>query len=119
MVLCDQDFVIGAIPLARPAFVGPAHAEWEIELRPGQQLIKRLVQQLLALKPIVVIAEAVDAMKPRQLYLPRLNLRQAQVVKSQLTRQTWLMVSLELRLASRDRRPLREALPPPLVVFGN
>src|SRR4029077_10024872 len=77
------------------------------------------VQQLFPLKPVVVIAEAVDTIEPRQLYLPGLNLRQAQVVKSQLTRQTRLMVPLELRLTTRDRRPLREALPPPSVVFGN
>src|SRR5262249_36819145 len=69
VLLLDQDCLIQAVPAPRPVFVGPAEAEGEVRLSGFPDLVQRPLQQAPAVEPVMVVAEAVDAVLPRQLRL--------------------------------------------------
>ena len=70
MLLIHQDVLLGAIPAPGPVFVCPADAEGKIQVRIGQHQLQREFEQPPAREPVVVVAEAVDAVFPRELDLP-------------------------------------------------
>ena len=85
----------------------------------GQHLVEGALQQPLPLEPVVVVAEAVDAVLPGEVGLGLARLGQAQVVEAEVRRQLRLVVAPEQRLGLGDVGPLRESLPPPFVVLGD
>ena len=70
-------------------------------------------------EPVVVEAEAVDAVVPRELGLAVEHLGVAEVVEPKLRRELRLVVPLELGPRRYDVRPLREPLAPPEIVLGD
>ena len=69
MLLLHQDLLLGAVPAPRPVLVRPADAEREIERPVSQQLVERTLEQAPAGEPVVVVAEAVNAVLARELDL--------------------------------------------------
>ena len=63
-------FPILAFPCIRPIVVGPAYAIAGIDFGMGQQHFHRLFQQQMAVEPIMIKTESVDAMFPGYLALP-------------------------------------------------
>ena len=61
VLLRDQDLVASAVPAPGPVLVGPAEAEREVGLAGRQHLVERALEQPPAAEPVVVVAEAVDA----------------------------------------------------------
>src|SRR4029453_4177781 len=59
--LLDEDIPLLAEPAARPGLVRPAEAEREIGTAGPEHLLKGTLEQLLAVKPVVPVAEAFDS----------------------------------------------------------
>src|ERR1035441_4591727 len=84
--LFNQYAFWGAVPNARPAFVGPPQAEWKIWFPEAQHLVERPLQDTFAGKPIMPIAETLNPCPSSQGGLCLPCLRQSQVVKPKVRR---------------------------------
>src|SRR3546814_15618971 len=113
MLLRHQHVVILTIPAPCPVFVGPAQAERKRRPAALQHRLDRPLQQTLAGKPVVVIAEPTDAITPRQRGLLLHHLRRAQVLVTQIGRHPLLLLAAVIAARLRDLGPLLYALPPP------
>src|SRR5262249_37178389 len=67
--LLDEDVVFRAVPAPTPGFIRPAKAKTDIEVLAAVERCKRFFQEPLAGEPIVMDAEARDAVLLRQRYL--------------------------------------------------
>src|SRR5437588_2765392 len=85
MALRNQDFVIESIPATGPVLVGPADAEGKIRSTRAEHRVERLLQERLAAKPVVVIAESIDTMRVCELSLTLAHVRIGKVVITELT----------------------------------
>ena len=117
VALLHQHLALAAVPGAAPVLVGPGQAVGEVRLAAGADLLDRALQQPVAVEPVVVVAEAADAVLPRQRRLRGARLGQAQVVEAELARQVRLVMALVERPRLGDVAPLGEALAPPGVVL--
>ena len=117
--LLDQHAVRCAMPDAAPGLIRPAQAERKIRLAGGQHLVERTLEEALAGKPVVVVAECLDADFSGHVRLGVPRLRKAQVVETEVRRDVRLVMALEKRCRFRGIRPFGETLPPPFVVLGN
>ena len=118
MPLGEQHLLLQAVPGAGPVFVGPADAEGEVGPAAGEQPLHRLLQDPPAVEPVVVEAEAVDAVAAGHLGLPLEHALIVEVVVADVeVGHMGLVVAFEHRPAAADVGPLGEALAPPLVVF--
>ena len=101
-------------------FQGPLAQQMQ-KGRSGSPLRKNFVEwtleQAMSAEPVVVVAEAVDAVTSRERCLLGARLRHPQVVEAQIRGQARLFVAGELRSRARDVAPLGEALAPPGVVL--
>ena len=64
ILLPNQDFMLGTVPSSRPRLVRPADAEREIGTARLEHFIERPMKQTLPVEPVVVVAEAFDAVLP-------------------------------------------------------
>ena len=55
-----------SMPSSRPCFVRPRQAKWETGFARREHLLEWTVEQALAMKPVVPIAEALDAVCRRK-----------------------------------------------------
>src|SRR5687767_1763210 len=117
ILLGDQDLRILPVPPSRPVLIGPAEAERKPRLSRRENLVHRSLEQPVAAEPVVVIAEAEDAVLLRKLGLCGAGFRQAQVVETEIRWEVRLMVSGELRARAYDVGPLGEALAPPPIIL--
>ena len=117
IVLSDQDVLVEPIPAPRPVFVGPAHTEWKVWRAAGQHFVEGLLQQSLAVEPVGVITEPVDAELARQVRLPCANLGRAQVVIAEFGGLVRLLVAHEVRQRFAHIGPLGKPRAPPPVVL--
>jgi hypothetical protein len=75
------------------------------------------MEEATAVEPVMVVAEAVDAVRARQLGLRRARLCVAQVVVSEIGGHMRLVVADEIRPRASHVGPFGEALAPPRIVF--
>src|SRR5918999_3190091 len=93
MALSDQDFVVKPVPPPRPVFVRPHQAEREVQALVLEKRFERLVQQALAVEPVEVEAEALDTGVAGKLDLTLHDAGRRQVVVSQVTGNSRLIVA--------------------------
>src|SRR5512146_2200575 len=102
--LLDQNTVRRAVPYAGPGFVGPAEAERKVRLSGCQHLIERALEEASTSEPVVVVAEAFDAVFPRQCRLCRARLRETEIVEPEVGRNVRLIVTSKQRPCFRGVR---------------
>ena len=119
VLLGDQDLVLRTVPAASPVLVGPTEAEGKVRSAGPQHPFEWHFQQPFPTEPVVVVAEAVDAVATRQFGLMLHDIDDPKVVETEVGRQAGLKMALENRRGLADVRPLGEALAPPLVVLGD
>ena len=111
--------VCGADPCPVPVVVCPAEEIGKRNLRPRQQVLRRLLQQFLSPEVVMVIDKAVDMVLFRNLRLPVQRFRFQQVIVIPVQRNPRLPVPGEQRLCFPDVRPFRESFSPPFVILRN
>ena len=119
VLLADEDVLFLAVPAAGPVFVGPAEAEGQVEAGVGEDLAQGPVEEAVAAKPVVVVAEAVEAVFVGEAHLLALHFDEAQVVKAEGAGQARLVVAEVLGVGLGDVGPFGEARTPPAVVLGD
>ena len=118
--LFEEHLAVEAVPGPRPVLVGPTEAERKVRAAARQQSLHRLLEDPPAVEPIVVEAEAVDAVPAGQFGLPLEHGLVGQVVVADVgMRHARLLVAGEHRPGPPDVGPLGESLAPPGVVLGN
>ena len=117
VLLGDQHVLFAPVPAPRPAFVGPAQAEREVDLRVAEPLPQRRFEQGAAAEPVEVEAERADPVLARQPRLLAHHAHVAQVVEPEVGRQPRLVVAVELGQGAGDIAPFGEAAAPPGVVL--
>ncbi len=118
--LLDQYPVLGAVPDAAPGFVGPAQAEREIRFARREHFGERPFEHAFAVaEPVVVIAEALDAVLPRKVSLRLAGFRHAQIVESQIGRHVGLVMPREPAPCLGSIGPFGETLAPEFVIVRN
>src|SRR6185295_4839967 len=115
--LRHQHLVLPSVPPARPVFVRPADAERKTGTSVFEQPLERSLEQALAVEPVVVEAETTHSVALGQGHLLDVGLWKAEIVVAQIRGETRLKVPLEVRACAGDVPPLREALPPPDIIF--
>src|SRR5450432_921633 len=108
-----------ASPRPAPVVVGPAQTKFEIYIFVGGKILDRRFEQSLAAEPVKIKTERGKAGLFCQRHLPLLNLRDSQIVETELRGKPRLIVADELRNRLGDVGPLGEAVSPPFVVFVN
>ena len=99
--------------------IGPTQAEGKVGLPTLQHLLEGALKKLLTIaKPVMVIAESLNASLACQVSLLLTNLRHSQVIKAQVSRQVWLAVSFKQRFGLYHIVPFCKSLAPPLIVLG-
>ena len=83
----------------------------------GQQQFERPVEQPPTIKPIVVKAEATDAVSLREESLLSEVFLKAQIIEPESLGKLWLIVANKPRQCLRDIGPLRKPFAPPQIVF--
>ena len=116
--LLHQDLPL-AFPCPVPVVVCPAEEIGKRNLRPGQQVLRRLLQQFLSPEVVMVIDKAVDMVLFRDPRLPVQRFRFQQVIVIPVQRNPRLPVPGEQRLCFPDVRPFRESFSPPFVILRN
>ncbi len=94
--------VVAAVPAPRPVLVRPADAEREVGFAAAVHLVERTLEQAPPVEPVVVVAEAVDAVAARERGLRGARLGDAQVVEAEIRRQVRLVVPGEERSCAHD-----------------
>ena len=117
--LLEENFLVLAVPAARPVLVRPAEAEGKVGLAARQHLVEGPLEDAPAAEPVVVIAEPVNQVVGRERRLRGAHLREAQVVEAELPRQMRLVMPREPRPRPDDLLPLGEPWAPPFVVLGD
>jgi hypothetical protein len=105
-------------PTAAPAFVCPAKAKRKIRSSRREYFVKGTLKKALPIKPIMKIAKALDAVFSRQGGLSVTGFRNTKIVKSEVSRQVWLVVAAENRARFGNICPLRESFTPPCVILA-
>src|SRR5438067_1732013 len=108
-----------AIPAPGPVLVRPGEAEREIDGRVVEEAVDWPLQQPLAIEPVVVERERVDASGAGEIDLSCQSLRPPEVVEAEVARHPWLVVLGETGIAPCDVGPLCEPFAPPLIVLGD
>ena len=117
VALSHQDFVLVSVPAASPVLVGPAQAEGKVRSTGFQHAFQGHFQKAPPTEPVIVVAEAVDAVAAGQVGLLFHHLRDAQVVIAEIRGLARLVMALVIRLGLGHIDPFRETRAPPLVVF--
>jgi len=118
MLLRHQNLPLLSRPTTTPRFVGPAKAEWKVGRARAQYFIERAIQQAPSGKPVVVVAESVNAICSREIRLRRPNLWHPQVAEPEIGRKLRLIVAPKERTRFRYVGPLGKASTPPRIVLG-
>ena len=116
MPLLDEHQVVLPIPPPRPGLVGPCETDPEVELRVIEKEVRRGLEQLLAVEPVVVVAEGGDAVRPRLLHLP-LHGRELRLVIVSIARYPGLLMAGVERRGTAHVGPVGEAIAPPKIVL--
>jgi len=99
--------------------IGPAQAERKIGTPGVKDLIEGpLKKNTPTTEPIMVIAEALNAVLAGHFCLIKARLFQAQIIEPQIRGNTRLIMPSEQRTSGTHVCPLCEPRAPPLVVFG-
>ena len=114
--LRHQHLFLAAVPNSCPIVIGPTEAKWKIWRAKLENFVDREFQQPGPAEPVVVIAEAVDAILGRKGSLSSSRLGQPKIIETEIGGQMRLVVSTKTRTRLDDVRPLGKTLPPPLVV---
>ncbi len=61
VILSEQDIALSTIPYTSPIFIGPAKTERKIRPATLQHFIERPLQDSTTIEPVVVVAEAMNA----------------------------------------------------------
>lgn len=119
VMLFDQGIpVCNPMYKAPPAFIGPGQRKREIRLTAGQDFIKRTFQQPPAVaEPIVPVNKAFDSVFAGHIRLRLPCFRNPQVIVSQISRDTGLVMGLEITDRLAHVGPFGKTFPPPLVIF--
>src|SRR5215211_4254692 len=117
--ICLLDEVTPRRPVPDPAprLICPAQTERKIRLPRREHFVEGALEDATASEPVVVVAEALDAMVTGKLGLRRSRFRQSQVVEAKVRGNVRLIKASKQRLCSRGVGPFREALTPPGVVL--
>src|SRR5205085_2311531 len=110
--LFDQHAIRIPMPDPRPRLIRPANTERIIGLARSDYLIERSFDQPLASKPVVVVAETLDAVILCHLCLCRPGFRHSKVIKTEIRWNVRLVVARKKRFSFRRVRPFGEAFPP-------
>ena len=97
VVLLDENLFVHAIPRACPVLVRPHNAERLIDTIGFGKQVERLVHQSLAVKPVVVKTECLDAGVLSQSRLFDNGVFVSQLIKAQIARDTRLIVAFKAR----------------------
>src|SRR5207302_1958335 len=65
IVLGHQHLVLLPVPRPGPVFIRPAEAERKVRPPGSQNLVERALQKALAVEPVMVVTEPLDAVLPR------------------------------------------------------
>ena len=103
--LLDQHLGLSTIPCARPVLVRPHDAKVLVDLF-FHKCVQRRIHQTLAIEPVVVKAERIDARITRQTRLLVQHRGIVQVIKTEITRDARLVVTSKARGAARHIAPL-------------
>src|SRR5882724_6963161 len=95
VILTYQYLPLFRQPAPRPTLIRPTQTERKIRLSRAQYFVEWPPQQPSALEPVVVVAESRNPMGPCQLSLGFPRFGYSQIIKSQISRQMWLVVTLE------------------------
>ena len=106
VVLRHEYVALPAIPPTCPGLVGPAQAEREIWLPVRQHQLEGLFQEPSPAEPVEVVAEAVDAMRARQLRLRLTDLAPSKVVETEIRRYVRYGVARVQRMGSGHVGPV-------------
>ena len=98
-ILGDQYLVICSVPPPRPILIRPAKAIRKVRPARRSYFLDRPLEQPLAGKPVVVIAECVDRMRPREAGLLLPDFGNPQVIKPEIRGQVRLIMADEIRTA--------------------
>src|SRR5215470_17417118 len=115
--LGEKYLVLLSVPLSRPVLVGPAQAEGKLRTTGAKHLVEGAAEEPTTIEPVVIVAEARDAIGASEIRLGFSGLGNAQVVEAEVGGQVRLIVPLEERLGPHHVPPLRETRAPPLVVL--
>src|SRR5687767_4775187 len=105
--------LIMAVPSTRPILVRPAKAERKVRLSRCHDFIDRSFQNSPPIKPIMVIAEAMDSIGFSQRSLGFPCFREPEVIKTKIRRAMRLVMAREEWAGFHDIAPLRKTLAPP------
>jgi hypothetical protein len=83
----------------------------------GEHFVERSLQHTCALEPVVPVAEPLHAVAIGEIRLRLPNFGHTEIAEAQVGREPRLVVAVEESAGAGDIRPLREARPPPVVVF--
>jgi len=119
VLLGEQHLVLVPVPPARPVLVGPAEAEGKARTTRTKHLVEGTTEEPTTVEPVMIVAEARDAVGVGKVGLGFPSLGNAQVVEAKVGGQVRLIVSLEEGFGPYHVSPLREARAPPFVVLGN
>ena len=117
VVLGDQHLAFGAVPSPRPVLVCPHEGERHIDAAIVQEPFERPVQQALAIEPVIVEDEPVDAGGARHRHLLAHRFDGIEAVEPEIAWDTGLVVTLKSRNAAGDVSPLGETFAPPRIVL--
>src|SRR6478735_7492123 len=81
-----------AVPHTSPILVGPTQHERKVRLPRPQYFLEWPFEESLTVEPVVVIAEAVDAVTSGKRRLRFASLGKSQVVEAQIPGEVWLVV---------------------------
>ena len=119
VLLRHEDISFFAKPTTRPRLVRPSETKAEIRFSKVGHVVDWSSEEAPSVEPIMPIAESLDTMATSHISLRLPNLREPEIVETQVSGQMGLVVEPEQRFAPRDEGPLGEALAPPGVVFEN
>ena len=107
-----------AVPAAGPVLVGPHEAEGQVDAGVVEQGFERAVEQAFAVEPVEVEHEAVQPGGAGHLGLAPERFRAFEAVVAEVAGDARLVMAGEARQGAADVGPLREAVAPPGVGFG-
>jgi hypothetical protein len=93
VLLGQEDLVFRSIPATRPILIGPTNAKRKIGCPERQDLLEWALEELAAVEPVVVVAEAVDTVTLCKCRLLFTHLWNPEIVESEIRWQMWLIMS--------------------------
>jgi hypothetical protein len=119
VALCEQRVVLGCVPMPTPVLVCPRETERHVGTAALEHVVDNATQGAVALEPVVVVTERVDAVRLGGARLCLAHLRHAQVVETKVLGQVWLVMASEERSRLDNVVPFGESGAVPPVVLRN